>query len=203
MNPAWYALRVRSNFEQTTTAFLQSESYRVFCPTYRERRHWSDRTKEINVPMFGGYIFCHMDIQKRLPVIQAPGVVNMVSFGKTFLPVPDDEIEAVRTIVNSPLFARPCPYLNVGDWVRVERGPLAGVEGILQEIKKECRLVVSVHLLQRSVSVEVSLDWIKPVKQSFRIPESRAHTAPAGDVGSFAQKGVRYVPVRASLLYLK
>ena len=173
MSVSWYALRVRSNFEQTVTKCLSSNDYGVFCPTYRERRQWSDRTKEIEVPLFGGYVFCHLDIEKRLPVLQAPGVVNIVSFGKTFLPVHDDEINAVRRIVNSPVFARPCPYLNIGDKVRVERGPLAGVEGILREIKKEWRLVVSVHLLQRSVSAEVSLEWVKPLKQTFRIPELR------------------------------
>lgn len=180
MHEAWYAVRVRSNFEQATKKFLAANGYEVFFPTYRENRRWSDRCKQVDVPLFGGYVFCQMAIEKRLPIMQAPGVVNIVSFGKLFLPIPEEEIAAVRAIVNSPVFARPCPYLNVGDRVRMERGPLTGVEGILQEIKNDYRLIVSVHLLQRSVAAEVSLDWVKPLKPTFRIPlPLPVHTAPA------------------------
>ena len=174
MQQSWYAIRVRSNFEQTTTDFLEANGYTVFCPRYHERRQWSDRTKQIHVPLFSGYVFCQLDIRNRLPVLQAPGVVNIVSFGRTCMPIANEEIAAVQAIVNSPVFARPCPYLNVGDRVRIERGPLAGVEGVLQQIKNEYRLIVSVHLLQRSLSTEISLDWIKQTKQSFRIPSVTA-----------------------------
>jgi len=86
-------------------------------------------------------------------------VVNIVGFGKSFTPVPEEELEAVRAILKSPVFARPCPYLNIGERVTISVGPLAGVVGILQDFRNEHRLIVSVHLLQRSVAVEVSLDW--------------------------------------------
>lgn len=93
--------------------------------------------------------------------------MDIVKFGKTFVPVPDEEIDAVRTIVSSPLLAKPCPYLNIGERVRVEVGPLAGVEGILLERKNDTRLVLSVNLLQRSIAIEVNLEWVKPVNPSF------------------------------------
>jgi transcription antitermination factor NusG len=111
-----------------------------------------------------------MDIQQRLPVLQSPGVIDIVSFGKTFIPIAEEEIEAVKRVVNSPAFAGPCPYLNVGDRVNVHRGPLAGLEGILVEMKNEHRLIVSVHLLQRSIAAEVDLDCVKPVKPRFHLP---------------------------------
>ncbi|HYP13328.1 MAG TPA: UpxY family transcription antiterminator [Bryobacteraceae bacterium] len=166
MQRAWYAVRVRSNHEQASADFLKNVGHEVFHPTYRDLRQWSDRVKEINAPLFNGYIFCRMDISRRLPVMQAPGVVSIVSFGKTFLAVPEEEIAAVEQIVKSPLFARPCPYLNVGERVRVERGPLAGVEGILLERAGDNRLIVSVHLLQRSIATEVDLEWVRPVGRS-------------------------------------
>ena len=169
MSPAWYAVRVRSNFEQTTAAFLTSIGYQVFLPTYRERRRWSDRSKEVDVPLFLGYVFCHMDIDKRRMVVRAPGFVNIVSAGHTFLSVPDAEIAAVRTIVNSPVLRTPCPYLCTGEKVVIDYGPLKGVEGILLEKKNEHRLVISVHLLQRSVAAEVSLEWVRPVSESLRM----------------------------------
>lgn len=165
---SWYAVRVRSSFEHTAAEFLASTGHTVFCPTYRDRRQWTDRLKDIELPLFSGYLFCRMEIDRRLSVLQAPGVVSVVGFGKDFMAVPDEEIAAVKTLVNSPLFARPCPYLNGGERVRISRGPLTGVEGLLLERKDDTLLVVSVHLLQLSVSVEVSLDWVRPLNASVR-----------------------------------
>lgn len=182
MIEAWYAIRVRSNFEQTAAMYLRSTGHDVFLPTYRERRRRTDRTTEIDVPLFDGYLFSRMNINRRLPVLQAPGVVSIVGVGKTFVPVPDEEIAAVRALVKSPAFARPCPYLNIGDRVVVHSGPLAGVEGILLEMKTEHRLVVSVHLLQRSVATEISLDAVRPVKQNFRTPVAMAANAASGSL---------------------
>lgn len=166
MDYAWYAVRVRSNSEQLTAQFLDSLGYVTFLPTYRERRQWSDRVKQMEVPLFSGYLFCYMDINRRLAVLQAPGVVSIIGFGKEFARIPDEEIKAVRAVVQSPLFARPCPFLNVGDRVRVDRGPLTGVEGILVERKTDTMLIVSVSLLQRSVAVEVSLDWVRALNRT-------------------------------------
>lgn len=162
----WYAIRVRSNAEQTTAAYLGSIGYEVFFPTYREIRKWSDRAKEVRVPLFGGYIFCQMNIENRLPLLQASGVVDIVGFGRQFEPVPDSEIEAVQRMVNSPAFARPYPFLSAGARVELRHGPLAGLEGILVQNRSDCRLVVSVNLLQRSVAVEVDVEWIRPVHLS-------------------------------------
>lgn len=163
MSQSWYAIRVRSNFEQTTATFLNSTGYKVFSPTYQERRQGSDRVRRVDVPLFPGYLFCHLNVEKRLPVLKTPGVMNIVGYGKEFVPVSDEEIEAVRIVAASPL-ARPWPYLTVGESVRIVRGPLAGVEGILLEIKNEYRVIVSVHLLQRSVGAEVSLESVEPVQ---------------------------------------
>jgi transcription antitermination factor NusG len=180
MLPDWYALRVRSNFEQTTSTFLTANGYPTFLPTYRERRRWSDRMKDVDVPLFRGYVFCHMDIDRRQMVVQAPGFLNVVRCGTEFLPVPESEIAAIRKIVDSPVFRTPWPYLCMGEKVIIHRGPLAGVEGILLEQKNERRLIVSVHLLQRSVAAEVSLDWVRPAKESCRIPFEAACRAIAG-----------------------
>jgi len=163
MAQAWYAVRVRSNFEQTAGTFLRSTGYTVFSPTYQERRRGSDRVRCVDVPLFPGYLFCQLDVEKRLPVLQTPGVLNIVGYGKGFIPISDQEIEAVRVVAASPL-ARPWPYLNVGEAVRIIRGPLTGIEGILLEVKNDYRLIVSVHLLQRSVGAEVNLDWVEPVR---------------------------------------
>jgi transcription antitermination factor NusG len=160
----WYAVRVRSNFEQVTASVLAGKGYEQFAPTYRVRRSWSDRVKEIQVPLFPGYVFCRLDAMYRLGVLTTPGVVSIVGFGKEPAIVADSEIEAIQAIIRSNLNAQPWPFVAVGRKVMLERGPLKGLEGIVAEVKNDVRLVVSLTLLQRSVSVEVERDWVRPLE---------------------------------------
>jgi transcription antitermination factor NusG len=159
----WFVVRVRSNHERVVGAHLRDRGYEEFSPCWKTERRWSDRTKEMDQFLFPGYVFCRLDPLDRLPVLTAPGVVDLVGFGKIPAPVPDHEIENVRRMVQSGLFVMPWPFLELGHRVLIERGPLAGVEGILEEVKGKCRLVVSVQLLQRSVSAEVDRSWIRPL----------------------------------------
>ncbi len=159
----WFAVRVRSNQERTAIAHLRERGYEQFAPSFKSERRWSDRTKEIDEYLFPGYVFCRFDPVDRLPVLTAPGVVDLVGFGKTPEAIPDQEIERVRRMVESGLLVTPYPFLNVGQPVLIERGPLTGLEGILVEVKGKRRLVVSINLLQRSVSAEVDRHWVRPV----------------------------------------
>jgi transcription antitermination factor NusG len=98
-----------------------------------------------------------------LPILTTPGVIGVVGAGKTPIPVNDEEIEAIRAILRSGLAAQPWPFLSVGSRIYMEAGPLAGLEGIISNADKTCRLVVSVPLLQRSVAVEIDRDWARPI----------------------------------------
>jgi transcription antitermination factor NusG len=122
--------------------------------------------KELELPLFSGYLFCRLDLNKRLPIILTPGVIRFVGIGKTPLPVDEKEMAAVMAIVSAGLLAEPHPYLRVGQRVRIDHGTLAGVEGIVRLAKKAARLVVSVSLLQRSVAVEIDEAWLSPVGPS-------------------------------------
>ena len=159
---AWYALRVRPNSAKAATDSLAGTGHVVLNPTFRQMKRWSDRLKEVETPLFNGYVFCHMDIQQRLSVLKTPGVIDVVRFGKTFIPVPDVEIDYVQKLVTSKVFSLPYPYLCVGDRVVLDRGPLAGVEGLLLKRNDERSLVVSVHLLQRSIVTHIDVDWVRP-----------------------------------------
>jgi transcription antitermination factor NusG len=161
----WFAVRVRSNYERTAAVHLRERGYEEFSPSYKVERRWSDRKKTIEKFLFPGYVFSRLDPQNRLPVLTVPGVVGLVGFGKTPSPIPEHEIESIRAMVHSGLLVKPWPFLAVGQRVLIERGPLTGVEGILQDFKGKLRLVVSVVLLQRSVSAEVDRDWIRPVSE--------------------------------------
>lgn len=159
----WFALRVRSNYERFVQSALQGKSYEEFLPLWRKRVRWSDRFKEIDVPLFPGYVFGKFDVNRRLPILTIPGVVNIVSTGAWPEPVDEAELDQVRRFVSSGLPVGPWPFLQVGDRVLIERGALAGLEGILVQTKTQCRVVVSVGLLQRSVAVEIDRACVRPV----------------------------------------
>ena len=156
----WFAVQTRSRYENFAANHLSGIGYQVFLPTYQCRRHWSDRVKQIELPLFPGYLFCRLDRCNRLPVLSAPGVIQVVGIGKKPVPVAENEIVAIQTLIRSGLPSRPWIMSHLGQRVRIERGPLAGAEGILTGFRGRHRLVLSVTLLQRSVAVEVDDAWV-------------------------------------------
>jgi transcription antitermination factor NusG len=162
---AWYALHAQSKFEKLATTVLRDKGFEVFLPVYRATRQWSDRVKKLDLPLFPGYLFCRFDTAELLPIVTTPGVLRIVGIGKKPVAVSDHEIEAVQAVVDSGLMAMPWPDLSTGSPVLIEHGPLAGVEGIVLEVNKKYRLIVSVTLLQRAVAVEIEREWIRPLAQ--------------------------------------
>jgi transcription antitermination factor NusG len=141
--------------------------------------------KQLDLPLFPGYLFCRFDVCDRLPILSTPGVIDIAGAGKTAVPVADEEIEAIRAILRSGLAAQPWPFLRVGSRVYVERGPLAGVEGIITNTDKVYCLVVSVSLLQRSVGVEIDREWVRPIldRMAPRAVTVSSRTHPLAKVG--------------------
>lgn len=166
-NRLWYALRVKSRHENAVASHLQARGFTSFLPLYRCRRRWSDRFKEIELPLFPGYVFCQFNALNRFPILSVPGTVHVVGAGKTPVPVEPTEIAAIQAAVKSGLPSEPCPFLRVGQRVRIEDGPLFGVEGILTDFKGYKRLVLSVSLLQRSVAVQVDEACVRPMPQEY------------------------------------
>jgi transcription antitermination factor NusG len=157
----WFGLHIKSNFEKVTASILEAKGLEVYFPSFRSRRRWSDRVKEIDQPLFPGYLFCRFDPHNRLPILTTPGVLSIVGVAKTPAPISDSEIFAVQRIVESGLAARPWPFVQVGQRVVIERGPLSGAEGILLKFKNNYRIVVSVSLLQRSISAEIDIETVR------------------------------------------
>ena len=171
---AWYALRVRSRHENTVASHLRARGYESFLPLYKSRRRWSDRFKEIELPLFPGYVFCQFNLLDRLPILTVPGSVHLVGVGRTPVAIDEAEIAAIQAAVKSGLPRQPWPFLQIGHRVRIEHGPLCGVEGVLLGYRGHQRIVLSVTLLQRSVAVQVDEAWIRPMPQ-----ERRACSDPA------------------------
>lgn len=168
----WFALSVKSRYEKTVANFLENRGYESFLPLYKARRQWSDRIKETEVPLFPGYLFCRFDIHNRLPILMIPGVQHVV--GGAQLPTPIDDIEmiALQTVIQTGMSRQPWPFLQIGDRVKIECGSLAGVEGILLQIKGRHRLVLSVSLLQRSVAVDIDSAWVSRASRSSFVDRS-------------------------------
>jgi transcription antitermination factor NusG len=152
---AWYALRTKHQHEKSITHLLAEKGFEVFCPTYAEVHRWKDRKKEVTLPLFPGYLFFADGLDRKVELLSAPGVCNIVSCGNTPAPVRASEIESIRRAAFSQRPVEPHPFLREGQRVRLKYGPLAGVEGILQRWKDGYHLVLTVELLGRSVSVEV------------------------------------------------
>ena len=154
---AWYVARTRSRHEKLVAGQWRQAGLDFWLPQLRLRKRWSDRYVSIDEPLFAGYLFLHGDAKACDLAVRARGVVQFVGFGRGPVPVPDQEIMGIRRALESGLRCDPCPYLKVGQEVEVTRGPLRGHRGILQRKQGGHRLVLSVHLIGRSMAIEVAL----------------------------------------------
>jgi transcription antitermination factor NusG len=164
----WFALQVRTRHESGVANYLHGQGHESFLPLYKCRKRWSDRVKEVQIPLFPGYLFCRFDPQDRLPVMKTPGVMQIVGVNRVPVPVDEVEINAIQALVTSGIPNQPWPFLQVGERVRIESGSLCGFEGILMDFKGTRRLVLSITLLQRSVSVEIDSAFVSSVSASNR-----------------------------------
>src|SRR5467141_4199800 len=156
----WFAIMARTGKEKNAILLLENSGYECYLLVIKFNRQWSDRVKEIEAPLFPGYLFCRMNPHNRLPVLITPGVIQIVGVGKTPVPVEEQEIAAIQRVGKSGISIMPWPYLQVGQVARIEEGPLRGMTGIVVKIKSGMKLVLSVTLLQRSVAVEVDRSWL-------------------------------------------
>ena len=162
--PYWYAIQTRSRHEKVVRDQLAAKSITHLLPLWRKRSVWKDRIKYIDVPLFGGYLFSYFALQDRIPVLETVGVVRIVGINGRPMPIPDEQITAVRTMMQHRLPCSPYPYLVEGMRVRIKSGLLAGAEGILLAKKQRHRLVISVDLIQQSVAVDVDSAEVEPLE---------------------------------------
>lgn len=156
----WFALRVRSRHEKSVSFLLNAKGYQQFLPVTRHKHKWADRIKDVDLPLFAGYVFCQFNPDHRVGVLATPGVVDIVRSGRTLLEVAPEEIESLQRVMAANLAVEPWQYLQVGQQVEICRGPLAGLSGIYLQTRNVHRLVLSITLLQRSVLVEVDGSWV-------------------------------------------
>jgi transcriptional antiterminator NusG len=161
----WYAVRTRSRHEKLVARQLQSYGFSTFLPLSRQLREWSDRKKMVETPLFPGYAFLRMvyEPDQRLRVLRTEGVVNFVGTQGHGVAIPDKQIEDIQILLASDVPYESHPYLKVGQKVRILSGSLNGTEGILVGREGDRSLVISVELIQRSVSIRLQGYELEPV----------------------------------------
>jgi transcriptional antiterminator NusG len=159
----WIAVQVRSGFERTVSEGLQQRGYEQFLPSYQQHRSRGSQKETIQRPLFPGYVFCRYIRVPRYRILATPAVIRLVGAGNMLISIPDDEIEAIRRVVNSGLYSEPWRCLQVGQAVIVNRGALCGVRGTLVSVRQGRRLLVSIGLLGRAVAVEVDAEAVSPI----------------------------------------
>lgn len=164
----WYALTVKHHHEKIVAQALDGRGLESYLPLYRSFHRSGGRMKPVLLPLLPGFVFCRFDISNRLPVLTIPGVGSIVCIGRAPAPIAQSELESIETMIRSDLNVAPHETFFAGQEVTIDRGPLEGLSGTLVATKPNYRLVVSIPLLQRAVSAEVDLDWVRPLKSAVR-----------------------------------
>ena len=152
----WYALYTRSRHEKFVEQELNRKGIESFLPLRRVMHHWSDRRKLIEEPLFKGYLFVHIPLSHRFAVLNTVGAVNFVGVSSAGpLEVPERELIFVKRFIEEEIEVDPFPYLKEGARVYIRSGPFKGVEGFIVRKDKHCRLVITLHLLMQSISIEI------------------------------------------------
>ena len=171
MNCNWFAVWTRSRQEKVAASMLETLGVPHFLPLKSEIRQWSDRKQTVHVPLFSGYLFVKMNPTRdsRLQVLKAPGIAGFVGNSSGPLPIPDRQIEDIRTVLAQRVECSVLPLLTEGDCVRVATGPLAGVEGLLLRGNSTSRLLISIEMLHKTLAVSVSRDDVEPIESTLSL----------------------------------
>ncbi len=154
----WYAVRTRSRHEKFATTHLRATGFEVYLPLVAKVRQWKDRKTCIQFPLFPGYCFVRCEVGGFREVRKAPGVVELVGIAGKPVSIPEKEIESLHQLMSSSLPFDPHPRLEPGATVRVVRGPLEGVEGVLVRKSPKARLLIAVQLLSQGATVEIDAE---------------------------------------------
>lgn len=161
----WYAIHTRARHEKTVAERLREQGMTAFLPLIKQTHRWSDRQKLVEVPLFSCYVFVRMALggKERLRVCTTDGVLQIVGPRGAGLPIPDEQMDAVRTLMAGQLPCTAYPFLKIGQRVRVRGGAMDGVEGQLLAVNGDRTLIVSVDVIQRSLAVRIEGYHVEPL----------------------------------------
>jgi transcription antitermination factor NusG len=172
----WLALYTRHQHEKVVAEMLTAKGFEAFLPLYDSMRLWRDRKKMLSLPLFPCYVFVRGPLERKLAMITTPGVHMILYRGENVALIPGEEMQAIQKLVEGSFCVEPHPYLKCGERVRVKRGSLEGVEGVLVRKKNLYRLVLSVNMVAQSVAVEIDAADVEPATDESQAPYRRPGT---------------------------
>jgi transcription antitermination factor NusG len=174
-SPQWYAVHTRSNYEKRITADLAEAGLENYCPFIEQSSRRKDRKQTIHLPLFPGYLFVRIspspELRRKVSFIL--GVVRILGSGTSIEAVPDEQVEAIRTLLATTRNCSACPLIREGTSIRVVHGPLRGLEGILTRYKNLTRIAVAIPMLSQSVTADVNIADVETLKDEQRVTTSR------------------------------
>ena len=162
----WIAVYTKSRHEQIVVNELSKKGIESFCPMFKERRQWSDRKKWVHFPLFRSYVFARIHLKENIFVLQTIGVNKIVKFQNKISIIPDQVINDIKNIVDGGYKIQQVDYFIKGDEVSVVSGPLKGINGIIQDLKGDSRLIMKVEAIRQAFSVEISSEQLKLKKKN-------------------------------------
>ena len=162
----WIAVYTKSRHEQIVINELSKKDIESYCPMFKERRQWSDRKKWVHFPLFRSYVFARIHLKENIFVLQTIGVNKIVKFQNKISIIPDQVINDIKNIVDGGYKIQQVDYFIKGDEVSVVSGPLKGVNGIIQDLKGDNRLIMKVEAIRQAFSIEISSEQLKLKKKN-------------------------------------
>jgi transcription antitermination factor NusG len=158
----WHVLHVRSNAEKRVAQYLAYREIEAYVPLFRERVKWTDRTVVVERPLFAGYVFTRFSPQAKITVISTPGVVRSLGDEEKDL-VSSSELDQIQSALISGYSLRPHPHLTAGKRVRVRDGIFEGAEGVVTELRQQCKVVIALGAVQQCFSLELNLESLQVI----------------------------------------
>jgi transcription antitermination factor NusG len=160
----WFAIQTRPRFEKKVLERLREKQIAAYLPLFSEKHQWSDRSRTVHMPLFPNYVFVRIAeaLETRTAVLRTNGVNGFVGVRGSGLPIPDEQIDSIRAILKNGVPFSASPFIHLGQRVKICGGSLSGVEGILVGKNDDQSLIVSVQLIQRSLSIRIAGYAIQP-----------------------------------------
>lgn len=155
----WYAVHTKSRHEKIACQLIQKKNIEAYLPVKKIKKKWSDRIKEIEFPLFKGYLFVRISLSEQTKALQTKGVVRILGQHSPE-PIPQEQIESLKMFENKVIEVDPFLHLKPGNSIKIKRGPLKGCIGVLARKKGKYRFIVNVKVIMQSASVEIDANDI-------------------------------------------
>ncbi|MBN2425502.1 MAG: UpxY family transcription antiterminator [Calditrichaceae bacterium] len=161
----WYAVYTKPRHEKKAEELLKNKGIETFLPLVKRVRQWKDRKKKVELPLFNGYLFVHIDYKYRFDILGTHGIVKIINFKGIPAVVPDWQIQSLKQMLEHPELVQLEEYMKLGELVRVSDGPFKDLIGTVKQIRGEDRLIITIEGIMQTVSVEVDRSNLIKIKK--------------------------------------